>query len=52
MSKEKTENKDQIKDSSQKSKKSSYSKKPNFFKINGDVKIEEISGKIEQILSV
>jgi adenylate kinase len=29
-----------------------YSKKPNFFKINGDVKIEEISGKIEQILSV
>jgi adenylate kinase len=29
-----------------------YSKKPSFFKINGDVKIEEISGKIEQILSV
>jgi adenylate kinase len=29
-----------------------YSKKPCFFKINGDVKIEEISGKIEQILSV
>ena len=29
-----------------------YSKKPSFFKINGDVKIEEISYKIEQILSV
>ena len=29
-----------------------YSKKPCFFKINGDVKIVEISGKIEQILSV
>ena len=29
-----------------------YSEKPNFFKINGDVKIVEISGKIEQILSV
>ena len=29
-----------------------YSKKPSFFKINGDVKIDEISSKIEQILLV
>ena len=29
-----------------------YSKKPNFYEINGDEKIDEISNKIEQILSV
>ena len=29
-----------------------YSEKPSFYKINGDVEIEEISGKIEQILLV
>ena len=29
-----------------------YSKNPNFYEINGDAKIEEISSKIEQILSV
>ena len=29
-----------------------YSKKPKFYEINGDEKIEEISTKIEQILSV
>ena len=29
-----------------------YSKKPNFYEIDGDAKIEEISRKIEQILSV
>ena len=29
-----------------------YSKKPNFYEIDGDAKIEEISSKIEQILTV
>ena len=29
-----------------------YSKKPNFYEIDGDAKIEEISSKIEQILAV
>ncbi len=29
-----------------------YSKKPNFYEIDGDLKIDEISSKIEQILSV
>ena len=29
-----------------------YSKKPNFYEIDGSQKIEEISSKIEQILSV
>ena len=29
-----------------------YSKKTNFYEINGDAKIDEISAKIEQILSV
>ena len=29
-----------------------YSKKPNFYEIDGDEKIDEISGKIQQILSV
>ena len=29
-----------------------YSKKPNFYEIDGGEKIDEISNKIEQILSV
>ena len=29
-----------------------YSKKANFYEIDGDAKIDEISRKIEQILSV
>ena len=29
-----------------------YSKKPNFYEIDGDAKIEEISSKIEEILTV
>jgi adenylate kinase len=29
-----------------------YSKKPNFYEIDGGQEIHEISGKIEQILSV
>ena len=29
-----------------------YSKNPNFYEIDGDQKIHEISSKIEQILSV
>jgi hypothetical protein len=29
-----------------------YSKNPNFYEIDGDKKIEEISAKIEQILTL
>ena len=50
MSKENTENKEQLKDNKAKVKKSSYSKNQNFHEIDGSMEIKDISQKIEEIL--
>ena len=50
---EKKDNKELSQDKSpKKAVKSSYSKKPNFYEIDGTLKIEEITAKIDAFLNV
>ena len=50
---EKADNKDQGQEKPVKTlKKSSYSKNPNFYEIDGNLKIEQITAKIEVFLNV
>ena len=50
--KEIKDNKDELKSKTSKQKVSSYSKNPNFYEIDGGEKIEVISSKIEQIITL